>query len=103
MATTPPAKPSADVGAATKAATDALHAHKKAAADACWDAATPGSVRYVVNLTFGPDGKQLGRGITEPRESARAGVVNCLQAKLPAIEIPPPGDTVAVEVAITLP
>lgn len=89
--------------AATKAATEALERHKNAAAEACWDKSLPGSVRYVFNISFGLDGKQTSRGITEPRDAARPGVVNCLQVKIPPLEIPPPGDAVAVEVPFTLP
>jgi hypothetical protein len=104
----PATSASVDVPAAAKAARAALEKHKKAALEKCWAPSAktqpePASVKYVFNLNFGPDGKQVTRGITEPRGGNRPGVVNCMQAELPPIEIPAQGQPVAVEVELTLP
>jgi hypothetical protein len=104
----PPALKSADIPAATGAVKAALEKQKKIAVEKCWAPSAktqpePASVKYGFNFNFGPDGKQVTRGITEPRGSNRPGVVNCMQAELGPIEIPAQGQPVAVEVELTLP
>jgi hypothetical protein len=104
----PPALASADIPAATAAVTAALEKQRKVAVEKCWAPSAktqpdPASVKYGFNFNFGPDGKQVTRGITEPRGGNRPGVVNCMQAELGPIEIPAQGQPVAVEVELTLP
>ncbi len=63
----------------------------------------PARSKFVWNFTFGADGKMTGRGISEDRETLRRGTSICLSEALPMFSIPPPGQTVQVDVEFTLP
>ncbi len=102
-----PPRSAVDAAAAVSAAKAALQEQKKIAVTKCWAPsaevqADPASVTYAFNFGFGPDGKQITRGIAEPR-GARPGMVNCMQAELPPIAIPAQGQAIGVEVELTLP
>jgi hypothetical protein len=76
---------------------------------ACWDALPPPSgapraSRWVWNFTFDASGAQVGRGLVEQGEFARAEVTACVQAHAPTLRLPePPGRVVYVEVPFALP
>ncbi len=62
-----------------------------------------GSV-YTLSLSFGPDGQELGRGISELRGTvSRADVAECLRRLPLSLHIPPPGTAVQVEVPLQFP
>lgn len=103
----PPAPPvSRDaVAAAVAKALDAMRADLLAK---CWEPhvrAHPGAKPFKirVNVSLGPDGKQVARGISEDRRNDRSNVGMCLTQSMPAIEIAPPGGPVFVEVPFSLP
>lgn len=65
-------------------------------------------VRVMMNVTFDRTGAQIARGLSEPRlpEQQRAwlaGLGQCIQTKLPALSIDPPGASVQVEIPIDFP
>lgn len=100
---TPPATASnVDRKATAGQARAALDQHKKKIVEACILPAlaakpTPPNVKLSFNFSFDASGKQLTRGISEDRETGRPGITQCVQSKLPAIQIPPPGAGVFVE------
>ena len=62
-----------------------------------------GSV-YTLSLSFGPDGQELGRGISELRGTvSRADVAECLRRLPLSLHIPPPGTAVQAEVPLQFP
>lgn len=108
IASSTPSAAKPDIDAASKSARAAVEAQKKKLVEACWEpagATAKGSeaVTYTINFTFGPDGKQVARGIAEPRGASRPRLVNCMQLALPPVTIPPPGEAIALEVPFTLP
>lgn len=92
----------------TASASKTLENHKKHLIEKCWNPSAaaypePKSVTYTFDFTFDAEGKQLGRGLTEPRSGSRPGVSQCLQSELPNLTIDPPGVSVAFKVELTLP
>jgi hypothetical protein len=73
----------------------------------CWKPtlAVPESARARMKLdvTFGPDGAQLARGLLEERGASRSDVTACVQETLPALRISPQGLSVRVELPLALP
>ncbi|MFO0589011.1 MAG: hypothetical protein U0441_15785 [Polyangiaceae bacterium] len=51
----------------------------------------PPHVKYSFDVAFGPDGKQIARGLSEYREAQRTDVAICISNTLGPLEIPPPG------------
>jgi hypothetical protein len=91
-----------------RAAAAALATHRARLVSTCWapslaKAKDPPEVRLMLNVTFGPDGKQLARGISETRGALRADVTACVQRELPALEIAPPGVQVETEIPLAFP
>jgi hypothetical protein len=81
----------AEVGKALEAQRGRLH-----------ELCKPGSaVTYQLNYSFSPEGRQLARGISVPR-TARDGVADCMQLKLPEIAIEAPGTPLSLVVPFTL-
>ncbi|CAN95462.1 hypothetical protein predicted by Glimmer/Critica [Sorangium cellulosum So ce56] len=92
---------------ATQAAR-ALEAHRPALIERCYKPAVaaqpaPREVKYVFNLTFDAQGRQLARGIIEDREASRPEVTACLVDALPPVAVAPPGANVRVDVPFSLP
>ncbi|WP_437911713.1 hypothetical protein WME73_29525 [Sorangium sp. So ce302] len=92
---------------ATQAAR-ALEAHRPALIERCYKPAVaaqpaPRGVKYVFNLTFDAQGRQLARGIIEHREASSPEVTACVAAALPAVAVAPPGANVRVDVPFSLP
>jgi hypothetical protein len=113
-----PSSTSADRDAVTREVTRAVAAQKAAIAAKCWAPVDAAKASYVLNFTFGPDGHQLGRGISEvstgervsgrlvardPGSAARGDPYACLSATLTPVSIAPPGTTVYVEVPLDMP
>jgi hypothetical protein len=74
----------------------------------CWRplvgaAPEPAQSRIKIDLTFGPDGAQLARGLIEDRGQSRSDVSACVQQTLPLLRIPPQGMSVRVELPLSLP
>jgi hypothetical protein len=103
-----PAGPAADRSAVAKQAEAALAQHRKSLTDQCLAPSLarkpdPPVVKYVFNVTFDAEGKQIARGVSEDREAARPEVTACVSEKLPTLTVPPPGQTVRVEIPLSLP
>ncbi|AUX34741.1 MULTISPECIES: hypothetical protein [Sorangium] len=86
----------------------ALDARRPALVERCYKPAiaarpAPREVKYVFNLTFDAQGRQIARGIIEDRETSRPDVTACLVAALPPIAVEPPGASVRVDVPFSLP
>jgi len=87
----------------------ALDQHKKMIVEQCVAPSlakkpTPDHVNLSFNISVDANGKQVARGVSEDRETSRADVTQCVQSRLPALSIAPPGAAVFVEgVAWTLP
>ena len=64
--------------------------------------ATCGHVRVSVDLTIGPRGEEIARGITELRDDPQPATAACLRA-LPPIRIAPPGETVRLAIDLVVP
>ncbi|MBL9021246.1 MAG: hypothetical protein JNL21_03555 [Myxococcales bacterium] len=79
-----------------------LEKQRAALVKACFE---PGAkkVKITLNFTFGADGKQITRGVTEDRETGRDGAGRCVSDKLDPIAVPPPGANTYVEIPWELP
>ncbi|AUX45071.1 hypothetical protein SOCE26_065520 [Sorangium cellulosum] len=89
-------------------AAEALEAHRAALMQRCYTPAIAAQperpvVKYVFNITFDAQGRQVARGVIEDRETARPEVTACLGTALPPLSIPPPGARVRVDVPFSLP
>lgn len=89
-------------------ATAAIEKHRAHLKKTCWEESAkkspaPAQSKFVWNITFDAQGKQLARGITEEREGMREGLGACVSQALPSLEVQPPGTTVQVDVSFTLP
>jgi hypothetical protein len=105
---TTPRKAPVDTARAKQAVAAAIAKHRPMILERCWGPAAakdkdPPRVRWTFNFSFDAEGKQIGRGVTEYREAFRPDVTRCLQAELPVIEIPAPGESVLLEVDLELP
>ncbi|AGP38795.1 hypothetical protein [Sorangium cellulosum] len=86
----------------------ALDARRPALVERCYKPAiaaqpAPREVKYVFNLTFDAQGRQIARGIIEDREASRPDVTACLATALPPVAVEPPGASVRVDVPFSLP
>ncbi|WP_437964353.1 hypothetical protein WMF04_32155 [Sorangium sp. So ce260] len=86
----------------------ALDAHRPALVERCYRPAVaaqpaPREVKYVFNLTFDAQGRQIARGVIEDRETSRPEVTTCLLAALPPVAVAPTGSSVRVDVPFSLP
>ncbi|WP_437477454.1 hypothetical protein WME75_28345 [Sorangium sp. So ce1014] len=86
----------------------ALDAHRPALVERCYRPAiaaqpAPRGVKYVFNLTFDAQGRQIARGILEDRETSRPEITACLVTALPPVAVAPPGASVRVDVPFSLP
>ncbi|WP_437284877.1 hypothetical protein [Sorangium sp. So ce406] len=107
-ATAPPRAPSVPRDEIARQAARALDAHRPAIVARCYEPAIaaqpePRAVKYVFNITFDAQGRQIARGLIEDRETARPEVTACLVGALPPVEIAPPGANVRVDVPFSLP
>lgn len=86
----------------------ALAKHKKMLIEKCFAPSLaknpePKIVSYSFNYTFDASGKQIARGTVETRENSRPDVTQCVNQNLPAIEVPPPGQSMPVDVTFVMP
>ncbi|WP_437332252.1 hypothetical protein [Sorangium sp. So ce394] len=100
-----PAVPREEVA---RQAARALEARRPALVERCYKPAiaarpAPREVKYVFNLTFDAQGRQIARGIIEDREASRPDVTACLATALPPVAVEPPGASVRVDVPFSLP
>lgn len=79
-------------------AAKALDAHRSRLQGLCKPVSM---VTYQLNFSFSPEGHQIARGISVPR-NARDSVADCVQLKLPEITIAPPGVPLSIDVPFTL-
>ncbi|NUO47893.1 MAG: hypothetical protein HOV80_03455 [Polyangiaceae bacterium] len=96
------------IKASSSSASNAIEKHRKHLVEKCWNPSAktdpePKSVTYTLELTFDAEGKQIARGLSEPRGASRPAVPQCLQTELPNLTIDPPGVSVAFKVELTLP
>jgi hypothetical protein len=85
-----------------------LEGYRAKLISSCWEPAararpTPSKVKLTFDFTFGADGAQIGRGVSEDRGAARPEVTSCVLSLLPPIRVPAGGASVRVEVPFTLP
>jgi hypothetical protein len=84
-----------------------LERYRPELVEKCWKPtlAVPESARARMKLdvTFGPDGAQLARGLLEERGASRSVITACVQETLPALRISPQGLSVRVELPLALP
>jgi hypothetical protein len=85
-----------------------LDAKKDALRNTCWKSAVAADqsvkpARWVFNFTFGPDGKQIVRGIAEQRGTGSAELTQCVTSALVPFEVKPPGVVTSVDVPFQLP
>lgn len=104
----PAATPAEDRAAAVEAATKAMEQHRAAVVEKCLKPALaknpdPPGVKLTFNITFGPDGKQVMRGVREDRKSFHEGVSTCAMDTIPELRIPAQGTSVYVEIPWVLP
>jgi hypothetical protein len=100
--------PALDRAAVVEAAAKALERARAAVVASCVAPSlakkpAPPQVKLVFSVAFDAEGKQIGRGISEDRATSRPEVTQCVTDKLPALQIPPPGAPVQVDVPWTLP
>jgi hypothetical protein len=91
----------------TETAARALERLRPQFVSTCWTSPTeqePQQIVLAFSLSFSPEGRLIGWGISEARDAARMAVANCIrEQKLDAIAIPAPGAPLSVEVPFTLP
>ncbi|MBK9261356.1 MAG: hypothetical protein IPM54_16325 [Polyangiaceae bacterium] len=105
-----PAKPApfVDKAKVAKDAAAALDRHKKALTETCVAPALakkpdPPTVKYLFNITFDAAGRPIARGVVEDRATSRPEVLTCISDNFPVIQVPPPGQSVLVDVPLELP
>lgn len=83
----------------------ALEAEKPRFVERCWtpSAGGPDQIKLVFELLFDPEGREIGRGVTEVRDMARPDVADCVRGLPLGLTIPPPGRPVELRVALLLP
>jgi hypothetical protein len=91
-----------------KQAAKALEAEREELVKACWEPAVkaspePPKAKYIYNVSFDADGKEIARGVSETREMSRSDVAQCLRDRPLSLRIPPPGVNVGVDVTFILP
>ncbi len=97
----------ADAKAAAEKALEALK--KEVLVDRCWKPAikanpNPPTSKHTIDVTFGPDGKQIARGVNDIREQSRNDVSQCLSNTPDALVLAPaPGQNVRAELTLTFP
>ncbi|MEO5729532.1 MAG: hypothetical protein ABI134_02015 [Byssovorax sp.] len=104
----PAAAPRVERSEVVKQVEAALAKHKKVLVEKCLAPSLakqpePKTVSYVFNFTFDASGKQIARGTTESRENSRSDVTRCVNETLPPIEVPPPGQSMPLDVTFVLP
>lgn len=104
----PPPAPRPDEKKVARDAIAALEAQRAALGKACWEPfarekPSPPHIDYVVDVTFDLAGKQVMRGLSEDRKTARADVTACVSGRLAPLQVPPPGAVVRVEIPFRLP
>lgn len=95
----------ADAAARVEAA---LAAERGALVTACWApsaarARAPESLTFQLRFGFDLAGKLVFHAVNDPADGGRADVAQCLRDRPFALQIPPPGLPVAVEVSLRLP
>jgi hypothetical protein len=86
----------------------ALAAERQALAAECWAPSAarnkaPESLTFQLRFGFDLAGKLVFHAANDPADRTRAEVAQCLRERPFALQIPPPGLPVAVEVSLTLP
>jgi|GEM_PF-1093292 len=100
--------PAVDKAKVTKDAVAALDEHRKSLAEKCVAPALakkpdPPIVKYLFNITFDAAGRPVARGVIEDRATSRPDVLACISDNFPVIHVPPPGQTVLIDVPLELP
>lgn len=102
-----PARPVSTAAQVLAQATEALSYQRAGLLDACFRpalAAKPGlTMELVFNVTFDPEGRQLARGVAETPGTSTAELTACVTGKMTALQVPPPGVMMLVEVPLRFP
>lgn len=107
----PPAAREADAALITEvthAAQAALDDKKPDLARRCYlpviaKAPEPAKAAFVIDVTFGADGKQVTFGISDVREALREDVSTCLRGERIELSIDPPGAHVRTQLTLSFP
>jgi hypothetical protein len=104
----PPPPAVADHAVVAEAAARELERHRaevvrRCVAPALAQRPEPPHVKLTFDVTFDAQGRQIARGVTEDRATARPGVTACATDLVPELRVPPPGAAVLVELRWTLP
>jgi hypothetical protein len=59
--------------------------------------------RYVLNVTFDPQGDEVMRGFVEDRQNPSSRITQCVTEVLAPLRVPAPGAVTSVEVPLVLP
>lgn len=91
-----------------KAALASLDAQRKRIVEKCVTPALakqpePKTVKLTFNVTFGADGKEIGRGVAEDRATSRADVTACVQQSLAPLSIPASDSSFTTDLTWELP
>lgn len=89
-------------------AIEALAYHRPTLRSRCYEHAVAGEsppppIGFTFEFTFDAAGVQIARGIIEDRGAGRVAVTQCVTDLLPPLRIPPPGQSVMVEVPLKFP
>jgi hypothetical protein len=87
---------------------EAFEGIRKRVRSDCWDALpddpeAPDEVDVVLSLSYGANGKVIASGISENRESSRAGLATCLGPLVHELDVPAPGSNLSIELSVTIP
>lgn len=91
---------------ALRAGTEAVHQALPRWRSECWDTAEPSTRRpgrYVAAVAFALDGATVVAGITEDRGGSDPNVAQCLRQRVHLLRIPPPRQSISLEVPFALP
>jgi hypothetical protein len=99
---------SAPAAARRAAAVASLESQRKAIVEQCVkpvQVKTPSltSVKLTFNVVFAPDGKQIGRGVSEDRRASNPEVTACVQQQLKPLVTTPSRESLSTDIEWTLP
>lgn len=92
----------------TDGARKALEAKRADYIKTCWEPSfkknpSPPSAKYIFNMSFDPQGREIARGVSDVRGMERPDTGQCLRMQPMGLEVPAPGAYVGVEIEVTIP
>ncbi len=100
--------PSVDKTSVVREVIAVLEKHKKLLTEKCLAPSLvkkpdPPNVKYLFNVTLNAAGILIARGVVEDRTTSRPEVLQCINDNFPVVRVPPPGQTVLVDIPFELP